>query len=233
MMLYAYGCYGMETEVTFWSSRLSLLDRGFVYAIAHIRGGDELGEDWHDQGKMLKKKNTFTDFIDCAEYLIREKYTSPDRLAINGASAGGMLLGVVANWRPDLFAVVVAEVAAMDVLNNQMDPTIRGTEFHYTELGNPNNREEFEYLRSWDPYYGIRAQDYPHILLTAGLHDPRVAYWETAKYAARMRALKTDNNLLLLETKMSGHGGASGRYDFYREIAFSFTFVFHCLGVEL
>ena len=233
LFLYAYGSYGYGMEVNFRSSSLSLLDRGFVFAIAHIRGGDELGEDWHDQGKVLTKKNTFNDFIDCTEYLVREDYTQPDRLVINGASAGGMLMGVVANWRPDLFSVVVADVPAVDELHHMLDPALPGVEYHYGEWGNPNVEEEFEYFRSWDVYHNIKAQDYPHILVTSGLHDPRVPYWAPAKYVAKMRAQKTDDNLLILETKMSGHGGASGRYEFYREIAFMYSFVFHCLGIEV
>jgi oligopeptidase B len=232
LYLYAYGSYGYGMNASFASSRLSLLDRGFAYAIAHIRGGDELGEDWHDQGKVLTKRNTFNDFIDCAEFLIRENYTREDRLVINGASAGGMLMGVVANWRPDLFAVVVAEVPAVDELHHMLDPSLPGVEYHYGEWGDPNVEEEFEYFRSWDAYQNIKAQDYPPILVTAGLHDPRVPYWEPVKYVAKMRTHKTDDNLLLLKTKMSGHMGASGRYDFYREIAFEFAFIFHCLGIE-
>jgi oligopeptidase B len=232
LFLYGYGSYGIGMNASFASSRLSLLDRGFVYAIAHIRGGDELGEDWRDQGKVLEKRNTYNDFIDCAEFLIRENFTSADRLVINGGSAGGMLVGVVANWRPDLFAVVVAEVPAVDGLHHTMDPSLPGVEYHYGEWGNPNVKEEFEYFRSWDAYHNIKAQDYPHILVTSGLHDPRVPYWEPTKYVAKMRTQKSDDNLFLMKTQMSGHMGASGRYDFYREIAFQFAFVFHCLGVE-
>jgi oligopeptidase B len=233
MLLYAYGAYGISSEPYFSSLRLTLLDRGFVYAIAHVRGGDELGEAWHDQGKLLRKKNTYRDFIDCAEYLIEHNYTRAERLVINGGSAGGMLMGAVANMRPDLFRVIVAEVPAVDELTTMLDPTLRGVEFHYTEWGNPGIRDEFEYMASWDPYWNIRRQPYPDMLVTAGLSDPRVAYWEPAKYVARLRALKTDHNLLLMRTNMSGHGGASGRYDYLREVAFQYAFIFERLRIAL
>jgi len=232
LYLYAYGSYGMGSAVYFSSVRLSLLDRGFIYVIAHIRGGDEMGKAWHDQGKLLNKKNTFYDFIDCAEYLIRLNYTSSDRLVINGGSAGGMLMGAVANMRPDLFEIVIANVPAVDMLHTMLDPTIPGTVFHYTELGNPNLREHFEYMRSWDPYTNVRRQRYPTMLVTAGLHDPRVGYWEPAKWVARLRQEKLGDEWLLLKTDMSGHMGASGRYDYLRQLAFEYAFLFDRLGLE-
>ncbi|MBD3237588.1 MAG: prolyl oligopeptidase family serine peptidase [Candidatus Eisenbacteria bacterium] len=231
LFLTAYGAYGIDMVPYFSTTRLSLLDRGFVYAQAHIRGGSEMGERWHHQGRRLKKKNTFRDFIDCAEHLIAEGYTESDRLVINGGSAGGMLMGVVTNLRPDLFAVVVAEVPATDEFTHMLDPTLPGVEFHYGEWGDPRDREQFLYMRSWDAYQNIRRQPYPDMLVTAGLHDPRVPYWEPAKYVAKLRAMKTDDNLLLLKTEMAGHMGASGRYDYLREIAFQYAFILDRLGM--
>jgi len=232
LYLTAYGAYGMGYPASFSSFNLSLLDRGCVLAIAHVRGGDEMGPAWHDSGKVLQKKKTFEDFIDCTEFLIREKYCDPARLAVNGGSAGGMLMGVVANTRPDLFRVVVAEVPAVDELHHMLDPTLPGTEFHYTEWGNPNVKEEFESFFSWDPYQNIRAQAYPAMLVTAGLHDPRVPYWEPAKWVAKVRATRTNDAPLFLKTNMSGHMGSSGRYDYYREMAFNFAFVLDQLGLR-
>lgn len=230
LFLTAYGAYGIDMVPYFSSTRLSLLDRGFVYAQAHIRGGSELGETWHHQGRLLKKKNSFRDFIDCAEHLIADDYTRSDRLVINGGSAGGMLMGVVTNLQPDLFAVVIAEVPANDEFTHMLDATLPGVEFHYGEWGDPHDREQFLYMRSWDAYQNIQRQSYPDMLVTAGLHDPRVPYWEPAKYVAKLRVLKTDRNVLLLKTEMAGHMGASGRYDYLREIAFQFAFILDRLG---
>ncbi len=231
LWLEAYGAYGAVTDADFTTTRLTLLDRGFVFAIAHVRGGGELGEVWHDEGKLLMKRNTFSDFIHCAEYLIRERYTSADRLVARGGSAGGMLVGVAANWRPDLFRVIVAEVPAMDELHHMLDPALPGVTSHYQEWGDPRDPEQFEYFRSWDAYTNIKSQNYPDMLVTAGLHDPRVPYWEPAKYVAKLRATKTDDHVLLLKTKMSGHSRAPGLHDFLREMAFKYAFVLDRLGL--
>jgi oligopeptidase B len=231
LYLYGYGAYGLESPPYFSSVRLSLLNRGFVYAIAHIRGGDELGRSWHDQGRLLQKRNTFNDFIDSAEFLVAAGYTSPERLVANGGSAGGMMVAVVTNMRPDLFHTVVADVPAVNEFQHQLDPTLPGVEFHYTEWGNPNIREQFDDLRSWDAYMNVRPQIYPDMLVTAGLFDPRVPYWEPAMYVAKLRALKRGDNMLLLRTNMSGHGGASGRYDYLKEIAFEYAFILKSLGM--
>ncbi|MFQ6007695.1 MAG: S9 family peptidase [Candidatus Zixiibacteriota bacterium] len=233
LLLYGYGAYGASMEPYFSSNRLSLLDRGFIYAIAHIRGGGEMGRYWYDQGKLLNKKNTFTDFIACAEHLIAEKYTSPDKLVISGGSAGGLLMGAVTNMRPDLFKAVVAEVPFVDVTNTMLDPSIPLTVIEYEEWGNPNDTEYYDYIRSYSPYDNVEAKDYPNILITAGLNDARVQYWEPAKWVAKLRAMKTDNNLLLLKTKMgAGHGGASGRYDYLKDVAFKYAFILDLFGVN-
>ncbi len=231
LWLEAYGAYGAATDADFTTTRLTLLDRGFVFAIAHVRGGGELGEAWHDHGKVLMKRNTFSDFIHCAEYLIMEQYTRSDLLVARGGSAGGMLMGVVANWRPDLFCVVVAEAPAMDELHHMLDPALPGVTSHYQEWGDPRDPEQFEYFRSWDAYANIKSQDYPHMLVTAGLHDPRVPYWEPAKYVAKLRATKTDDHVLLLRTKMSGHSRAPGLHDFLHELAFKYAFVLDRMGL--
>jgi oligopeptidase B len=232
MLLYGYGSYGISMDPVFGSDRLSLLDRGFIYAIAHIRGGADLGKPWHEDGRMLKKKNTFTDFIASAEYLIREKYTSPNRLAIMGGSAGGLLMGAVTNLRPDLFAVVVALVPFVDALNTGLDATLPLTVGEYEEWGNPNEKQYYDYIKSYAPYENVAAQPYPSILVTAGLNDPRVSYWEPAKWTAKLRAMKTDHHVLLLKTNMdSGHFGSSGRYEFLKETAFNYAFMIDTLGV--
>jgi oligopeptidase B len=233
LLLYGYGAYGISSEPYFSSNRLSLLDRGFIYAIAHIRGGGEMGRYWYDQGKLLNKKNTFTDFVACAERLIAEKYTSSQKLVISGASAGGLLMGAVNNMRPDLFKAVIANVPFVDLINTIMDPSIPLTVIEYEEWGNPNNPQYYEYMRSYSPYDNIGAKNYPNLLVTAGLNDPRVAYWEPAKWTAKLRALKTDENLLLLKTNMgAGHGGASGRYDELKDVAFEYAFILYLLGIE-
>lgn len=233
LLLYGYGAYGYSNEPYFSSNRLSLLNRGFIYAIAHIRGGGEMGKYWHEQGQFLNKINTFTDFIACAEHLITKKYTSNDKLVVTGESAGGTLMGAVTNMRPDLFKAVIAQYPFVDVLNTMLDPSIPLTVVEYTELGNPYEEEYYYYMKSYSPYDNIKAKDYPNILINAGLNDPRVAYWEPAKWAAKLRALKTDENILLLRTNMgAGHFGASGRYDYLREIAFQYAFVLDLFGTK-
>ncbi|MBC7930390.1 MAG: S9 family peptidase, partial [Rubrivivax sp.] len=231
--LYGYGSYGASTDVSFSSGRLSLIDRGFVYAIAHIRGGGDLGKEWHDDGKMLKKMNTFTDFIAAAEHLVKENYTSKDHLVIGGGSAGGLLTGAVANMRPDLFKLVMTYVPFVDVINTMMDATLPLTVQEYLEWGNPNNKDEYAYMRTYSPYDNIGAKAYPAMLVRASLNDSQVPYWEAAKYVARLRAAKTNDNLLLLKTNMgAGHGGASGRYDALRETAFDYAFVLTQVGIK-
>jgi oligopeptidase B len=233
LFLYAYGSYGSSTDPSFSSNRLSLLDRGFIFAIAHIRGGQEMGRYWYDTGKLLHKKNTFTDFIACAEHLITQKYTSSDRFVTSGGSAGGLLMGAVVNMRPDLFGVVVAKVPFVDVINTMLDPTIPLTVIEYEEWGNPNEKEYYDYMKSYSPYDNVEAKNYPNILVTAGLNDPRVQYWEPAKWTAKLRALKTDDNVLLLKTNMgTGHGGPSGRYDYLKEIAFEYVLIFDLLDID-
>jgi oligopeptidase B len=233
MLLYGYGSYGISMDPGFSSDRLSLLDRGFVYAIAHIRGGADLGKPWHEDGRILKKKNTFTDFIACAEYVVAEKYSSSDRIAIMGGSAGGLLMGAVTNMRPDLFAVVVAKVPFVDALNTMLDASLPLTVGEYEEWGNPNEQQYYDYIKSYAPYENVGAKEYPTMLITAGLNDPRVSYWEPAKWTAKLRAMKTDRHLLLLKTNMgSGHFGSSGRYEYIKETAFDYAFILSSLGVE-
>jgi oligopeptidase B len=233
MLLYGYGAYGISTDPTFASDRLSLLDRGFVYALAHIRGGGDLGKPWHEDGRILKKRNTFTDFVACAEFLVAEKFTSPERLAVMGGSAGGLLMGAVTNLRPDLFAVVVAMVPFVDALNTMLDASLPLTVGEYEEWGNPNEKQFYDYIKSYAPYENVAATTYPAILVTAGLNDPRVSYWEPAKWVAKLRAMKKDNRVLLLKTNMgSGHFGASGRYEHLKETAFNYAFILDSLGIE-
>ncbi|HYM10675.1 MAG TPA: S9 family peptidase [Bryobacterales bacterium] len=233
LFLYGYGSYGISSEPGFSSDRLSLLDRGFIYAIAHVRGGGEMGRPWYEDGKLLHKKNTFTDFIACAERLIADKYTSSERLVIYGGSAGALLMGAVVNRRPDLFKVVIAKVPFVDVVNTMLDETIPLTVTEFEEWGNPKDSKYYEYIKSYSPYDNVRAQAYPDMLITAGLNDPRVSFWEPAKWTAKLRRLKTDHNLLLLKTNMgAGHGGASGRYDRLRETALEYAFVLDRLEVQ-
>ncbi|HEU0016639.1 MAG TPA: S9 family peptidase [Longimicrobium sp.] len=232
MLLYAYGSYGSSSDPTFSWNNLSLLDRGVVYAIAHIRGGQEMGRSWYDQGKMMNKRNTFTDFIAVAEHLVRERWTAPERLAITGGSAGGLLMGAVVNMRPDLFRVVVANVPFVDVINTMLDASIPLTAGEWEQWGNPANEEHYRYMLSYSPYDNVERKAYPAMLVTTGLNDPRVAYWEPAKWVAKLRAMKTDQNLLLLRTNMgAGHGGSSGRYEAYREQAFRYAFILSQLGI--
>ena len=231
LYLYGYGSYGYSLDAYFSTKRLSLLERGFIWAMAHIRGGSEMGRKWYEDGKFLKKKNTFYDFIACAEHLIKEGYTSKGNIAISGGSAGGLLVGTVLNWRPDLLRAAIANVPFVDVLNTMLDDTLPLTQLEYDEWGNPQEREFYEYIRSYSPYDNVKAQNYPHILITAGLNDPRVTYWEPAKWTAKLRSLKTDQNLLLLKTNLSaGHGGASGRYEYLKEIALEYTFLLLTFG---
>ncbi|MFH1119297.1 MAG: S9 family peptidase [Bacteroidota bacterium] len=232
-LLYSYGSYGASSDAYFISSFYSLIDRGFVFAIAQIRGGSDMGEQWYEDGKLLKKKNTFTDFIACAEQLISDKYTASDKLAIMGGSAGGLLVGAVVNMRPDLFHTAVAQVPFVDVINTMLDSSLPLTTQEYEEWGNPNNEEFYKYMLSYSPYDNVKAQDYPHMLVTGGLNDSQVSYHEPAKYVARLRTLKTGNNILLLKTNMkSGHGGATGRFDALKETAFEAAFILNRVGVS-
>lgn len=233
LVLDGYGAYGGSSDPYFSSNRLSLLDRGFVYALAQIRGGGEMGRTWYEQGKLLNKKNTFTDFIACAEHLVSENYTAADRLVIAGGSAGGLLIGSVINLRPELFKAAIADVPFVDVLNTMLDPTIPLTVTEYEEWGNPNLREYYDYIKSYAPYENVKAQYYPNLLVTAGLNDPRVGFWEPAKWTAKLRAMKTDQNLLILKTNMAaGHGGVTGRFEYLKEIAFEYAFIFRVLGIK-
>ena len=231
LMLYGYGSYGYSTDASFSVARLSLLDRGFAVALAHIRGGSELGRDWYENGKLLKKKNTFTDFIDCADYLVGEKYTSPDRLFAQGGSAGGLLIGAVVNLRPDLFKGAVAQVPFVDVLTTMLDSSIPLTTSEYDEWGDPNKEEYYGYMMTYSPYDNVVPQAYPNLLVTTGLHDSQVQYWEPAKWVAKLRAVKTDGNRLLLQTNMeAGHGGTSGRLRRFRDQALVYAFVIDLAG---
>jgi oligopeptidase B len=233
LLLYAYGSYGSSMDPSFNSSRLSLLDRGFVYAIAHIRGGQEMGRQWYEDGKMLKKKNTFTDFIDCGEFLIQEKYTSKGKLYAQGGSAGGLLMGAVVNMAPDLWRGIIAQVPFVDVINTMLDESIPLTTNEFDEWGNPKNREYYFYMKSYSPYENIERKNYPHMLVTTGLHDSQVQYFEPAKWVAKLREMKTDNNMLLLNTNMEfGHGGASGRFDYLKDVALNYAFLLSLEGIN-
>jgi oligopeptidase B len=233
LLLYAYGSYGYSMNPTFGSARLSLLERGFAYAIAHVRGGQELGRRWYEDGKLLKKKNTFNDFIDCARYLITQRYTNPEGLFAMGGSAGGLLVGAVANLAPELFKGIIAEVPWVDVVTTMLDPDVPLTTAEYDEWGDPNQREYYEYMLSYSPYDQVEAKEYPNMLVTAGLHDSQVQYWEPAKWVAKLRALKTDDNTLLFKTYMeAGHGGPSGRFRRHRETALAYAFILDLLGIR-
>jgi oligopeptidase B len=233
LYLYAYGAYGSSVDPYFSSNRVSLLDRGFIYARAHVRGGGEMGRYWYDDGKLLSKKNTFTDFIAACEHLIAEEYTASQKLVVSGVSAGGLLIGSVVNMRPDLFKIVIADVPFVDLINTMLDASIPLTVIEYEEWGNPNKREYFDYMLSYSPYDNVEPKDYPDMLILAGLNDTRVQYWEPAKWTAKLRAKKTDSNRLLLRTTMgAGHGGVSGRYDRLKEIAFEYAFVLDVLGIN-
>ncbi len=231
-LLYAYGSYGSSMDATFSTGRLSLLNRGFVYAIAHIRGGQEMGRQWYEDGKLMKKINTFTDFIDCADFLISEKYTSSNHLYAQGGSAGGLLMGAIANMRPELWKGIVSQVPFVDVVNTMLDESIPLTTNEYDEWGNPNNKDAYFYMKSYSPYENIENKNYPNILITTGLHDSQVQYFEPAKWIAKLRAMKTDNNVVLLKTDMSfGHGGASGRFDYLKDVALVYAFMFKLEGI--
>lgn len=232
LVLYGYGSYGCSTDAYFSLARISLLDRGFIWAIAHIRGGEEMGRQWYDDGKMLNKKNTFLDFIACAEYLINNGYTSPQKMFAMGGSAGGLLVGAVTNMRPDLWKGVIAQVPFVDVVTTMLDESIPLTTGEYDEWGNPNEKKYYDYMLSYSPYDNVEAKDYPAMLITTGLHDSQVQYWEPAKWAAKLRALKTDKNPLYLKTEMDyGHGGASGRFEGYKEVALEYAFMLDELGM--
>lgn len=226
LYVYAYGSYGISSEAAFSSSRLSLLDRGFVFAIAHIRGGEELGRKWYEDGKLLRKKNTFTDFVDCTRFLLQEKYGNPKKTFAMGGSAGGLLMGAIANTDPELYTGIIAHVPFVDVVTTMLDESIPLTTFEYDEWGNPNEKTFFDYMLSYSPYDQVKAQAYPHLLVTAGLHDSQVQYWEPAKWVAKLRDRKTDDHRLLLHMNMeAGHGGASGRFRRLRETALEYAFV--------
>jgi len=232
LLLYGYGSYGASMSATFSSNRLSLLDRGVTFAIAHIRGGGELGKPWHDQGRMMHKRNTFTDFIASAEFLIAQKFTAKDRLAIMGGSAGGLLMGAVTNMRPDLFKAVVSLVPFVDVLNTMADSSLPLTVAEFEEWGNSANKAEYDYMKTYCPYTNLEKKPYPAILVRTSLNDSQVMYWEPAKYVAKLRSLKTDTNPLLFKTNMAaGHGGSSGRYDYLREVAFDYSFLLSQFGL--
>ena len=233
LLLQGYGAYGISSDISFSIPRLSLLNRGFIYAIAHIRGGGELGEPWHDQGKMMMKRNSFTDFIAAAEHLVAEKYTSSDRLIITGGSAGGLLMGAVLNMRPELFKAAVVYVPFVDVINTMLDESLPLTVGEFEEWGNPKVKAEYDYMRAYSPYDNIEAKRYPAILVRTSLNDSQVMYWEPAKYVARLRATKTDSNPLLFRIKLGGggHGGASGRYDAIKDTAFDYAYILSQVGI--
>lgn len=233
LLLYAYGSYGASMDPYFSSTRLSLLDRSFVYAIAHIRGGEELGRKWYENGKLLKKKNTFTDFIDCSRFLIEEKYTSPEHLYAEGGSAGGLLMGAVINMAPELYNGVIAQVPFVDVVTTMLDDSIPLTTGEYDEWGNPNEKTYYDYIKSYSPYDNVMPQDYPNLYISTGFHDSQVQYWEPAKWIAKIRALRTNNNQLFLDTNMdAGHGGASGRFESLKELAKEFAFLFDLEAIK-
>ena len=233
VLQYAYGSYGMSMDPYFSSTRLSLLDRGFVYVIAHIRGGEDLGRQWYEDGKLLKKRNTFTDFIDCSKYLIAEKWTSSEHLYAEGGSAGGLLMGAVANMAPSLYNGIIAQVPFVDVMTTMLDDTIPLTTGEYDEWGNPNDKKYYDYMLSYSPYDNVKAQDYPNMYVSTGLHDSQVQYWEPAKWVAKLRVTKTNNKQLFLDTNMdAGHGGASGRFEALKELAKEFAFLLDLEKIE-
>ncbi|MCD4736743.1 MAG: S9 family peptidase [Bacteroidales bacterium] len=230
----AYGSYGYDSDPSFRSRRLSLLDRGFIFAIAHVRGGQEMGRQWYEDGKLLKKKNTFTDFIACTEFLIRNGYTNSNKVFAWGGSAGGLLIGAVMNLRPDLYKGMIAAVPFVDVITTMLDESIPLTTGEYDEWGNPENKEYYDYMLSYSPYDNVEGKDYPALLVTTGLHDSQVQYWEPAKWVAKLRDMKTDNNPLFLLIQMDyGHGGASGRFERYKEVALEYAFVLDLMGIKI
>jgi len=233
LLLYAYGSYGHSMDAAFSINNLSLLNRGFVYAIAHIRGGQEMGRQWYEDGKLMKKMNTFTDFIDCGKFLVDSKFTSPPHLYAQGGSAGGLLMGAIINLQPDLWRGVIAQVPFVDVVNTMLDESIPLTTNEFDEWGNPKNEAAYRYMKSYSPYENIEKKAYPNMLVTTGLHDSQVQYFEPAKWVAKLRANKTDKNILLLKTNMEfGHGGASGRFDYLKDIALNYSFLFSLEGIE-
>ena len=232
-LLYAYGSYGNSSDATFSSSRLSLLNRGFVYALTHVRGGQEMGRQWYEDGKMMKKKNTFTDFIDSGEFLVKEGYTSPEHLFAQGGSAGGLLMGAIANMKPELWKGVIAQVPFVDVVNTMLDESIPLTTNEFDEWGNPKNKDAYFYMKSYSPYENVEKKNYPNLLVTTGLHDSQVQYFEPAKWIAKLRDSKTDNNVILLKTDMNyGHGGASGRFDYLKDVALIYAFMLKLEGIN-
>ena len=233
LLLYAYGSYGASMDAYFSSTRLSMLDRGFIFGIAHIRGGEDLGRQWYEDGKLLKKKNTFTDFIDCSKYVIEQKYTSPKHLYAEGGSAGGLLMGAIVNMAPELYNGVISQVPFVDVVTTMLDDSIPLTTGEYDEWGNPNDKKYYNYMKSYSPYDNVTAKAYPNMYVSTGLHDSQVQYWEPAKWVAKLRATKTDKNLLFLDTNMdAGHGGASGRFEALKELAKEFSFLLDLEGIE-
>jgi oligopeptidase B len=231
--VYSYGSYGYSTEADFSSVRLSLLDRGFVYAIPHIRGGSEMGRRWYEDGRQLKKKNTFYDFIDATRYLVEQKYAEAGHVYAEGGSAGGLLMGAVLNMAPELYRGVLAEVPFVDVVTTMLDPDVPLTTGEYDEWGDPNSKEFYDYMLSYSPYDNVEAKAYPNILITTGLNDSQVQYWEPAKWAARLRAMKTDKNILLLRTDLDvGHGGKSGRFESLKLIALEYAFFLDLEGIK-
>jgi oligopeptidase B len=232
VLLYAYGSYGMSMDAAFTSSRLSLLDRGFAFAIAHIRGGQEMGRQWYEDGKMMKKKNTFTDFIDAGKFLIGKKFTSKEHLYAQGGSAGGLLMGAIINMAPEMWNGIIAQVPFVDVVNTMLDESIPLTTNEFDEWGNPKNKDAYLYMKSYSPYENVERKNYPNMLVTTGLHDSQVQYFEPSKWVAKLRAMKTDKNILLLHTNMKfGHGGASGRFDYLKDVALNYAFLFALEGI--
>lgn len=233
LLLYAYGSYGHSMDATFSSTRLTLLDRGFVFAIAHIRGGEDLGRQWYEDGKLLKKKNTFTDFIDCSKFVIDQKYTSPEHLYAEGGSAGGLLMGAIVNLAPELYNGIIAQVPFVDVITTMLDDTIPLTTGEYDEWGNPNSRKYYNYMLSYSPYDNVKQQKYPNMYVSTGLHDSQVQYWEPAKWVAKLRNIKTDDSILFIDTNMdAGHGGASGRFEAIKELAKEYSFLLDLEKIE-
>src|SRR5438046_2477155 len=232
MLLYAYGSYGISMTPNFSTSRLSLMDRGMIYAIAHIRGGGELGEKWRLDGRMYKKLNTFNDFVDSAKWLIANKYTSNDRLVVQGGSAGGLLMGAVTNMSPETFHAVIAQVPFVDVMNTMLDASLPLTTEEWIEWGNPNNKTDWDYMVQYSPYDNVKPQNYPNMLIEISLNDSQVPYWEGAKFAAKIREMTTSSNPILLKTNMgAGHGGSSGRYDRLKEVAFDYAYALTEVGI--
>jgi len=233
LLLYAYGSYGHSMDATFSSTRLTLLDRGFIFAIAHIRGGEDLGRQWYEEGKLLKKKNTFTDFIDCSKFVIEQKYTSPEHLYAEGGSAGGLLMGAIVNLAPELYHGVIVQVPFVDVITTMLDESIPLTTGEYDEWGNPNVKKYYHYMASYSPYDNVKKQSYPNMYVSTGLHDSQVQYWEPAKWVAKLRSIKTDDSVLFLDTNMeAGHGGASGRFEAIKELAKEYSFLLDLEKIE-